>query len=87
MSPGNFKKNGQLVMQVSTPVVVPGEIGSSSMDILRQMAITGIESMADQTRMVMPLEDITGKTVEEIASEGLLALKGGHHVRANFRNG
>ncbi|CAK9199260.1 unnamed protein product [Sphagnum troendelagicum] len=80
MSPGNFKKNGQLVMQVSKPVVVPGEIGSSSMDILRQMAITGIESMADQTRMVMPLEDITGKTVEEIASEGLLALKGGHHV-------
>ncbi|CAK9199161.1 unnamed protein product [Sphagnum troendelagicum] len=81
MSPGNFKKNGQLVMQVSKPVVVPGEIGSSSMDILRQMAITGIESMADQTRMVMPLEDITGKTVEEIASEGLLALKGGHHVQ------
>ncbi|CAM6011666.1 unnamed protein product [Sphagnum balticum] len=81
MSPGNFKKNGQLVMQVSKPVVVPGEMGSSSMDILRQMAITGIEGMADQTRMVMPLEDITGKTVEEIASEGLLALKGGHHVQ------
>ncbi|CAK9259447.1 unnamed protein product [Sphagnum jensenii] len=74
MSPGNFKKNGQLVMQVSKPVVVPGEIGSSSMDILRQMAITGIESMADQTRMVMPLEDITGKTVEEIAKYGTAAM-------------
>lgn len=78
MSPVNFQatNGGKLVMQVSKPVVVPVDMGASSMDILRRMAAAGMEGMADQAMMAMPLDDITGKSVEQIASEGFAALEG-----------
>ncbi|CAM6003008.1 unnamed protein product [Sphagnum balticum] len=84
MSPSNFQASsgsGQLVMQVSKPVVIPADMGSASMDILRRMATAGMVGMADQAKLAMPLEDITGKTVEQIASEGFAALKGGDDMQ------
>lgn len=67
MSPVHFEatgESGQLVMQVSNPIVVPSKLGTASMDILQRMAAAGMKGMAAQAIMAMPLEDITGKTLD-----------------------
>ncbi|EFJ19953.1 hypothetical protein SELMODRAFT_444108 [Selaginella moellendorffii] len=69
------KNNGKLVMHVSKPVVVPADMGASAMDVLRNFAAAGSESMAAQAMEAMPLEDITGKSVEQIALEGQVCLE------------
>lgn len=74
MSPSHFRGEdlaGQLVMQVSNPVVVPSEMGATSMAILRQMAMAGMEGMGAQAMRHMPLEDLTGKGVDQLLVENL----------------
>jgi hypothetical protein len=39
------------------------------MDILRRMAMAGMDGMATQAMVAMPLEDITGKGVDQISVE------------------
>jgi hypothetical protein len=74
-------------MQVSKPLVVSSEMSSTSLDILRRMATAGMEGMAVQAMMTMPLEDITGMTVDRISSQGLAALGGNSYWQGNHRNG
>jgi len=71
MSPSHFRapEAGQLVMQVSNTVVVPSEMGATSMAILRRMAMAGMEEMGAQAMTAMPLEDITGKGVNQLSVE------------------
>lgn len=69
MSPAHFAAGGALLMQSSAPVVVPAEMGATSMDILRRMAVAGMEGMAAQAVMAMPLEDLTGKALDQIPVE------------------
>lgn len=72
MDPSNFtnaKNGGSLVMQVSSPVVVPAEMGSGIMEILQGLASVGIEKLSMQANKLMPLEDITGKTMQQVAWE------------------
>lgn len=72
MNPGlfrNAKNGGSLIMQASSPVVVPAEMGSGVMDILQGLASLGIEKLSMQANKLMPLEDITGKTIQQIAWE------------------
>lgn len=78
MNPANFQgaSNSKLVMQVSKPVVVPMDAGAGSLAILQRMAAAGMDGMTDQAMLTMPLDDITGKSVEQIASEGFAAFKG-----------
>ncbi|CAI9766591.1 unnamed protein product [Fraxinus pennsylvanica] len=79
MNPALFKnaKNvGNLVMQVSSPIVVPAEMGSGIMDILQGLASVGIEKLSIQANKLMPLEDITGKTMQQIAWEASSNLDG-----------
>lgn len=78
MNPGlfrNAKNNGSLVMQVSSPIVVPAEMGSGIMEILQRLASVGIEKLSAQASKLMPLEDITGKTMQQIAWEAAPALE------------
>eukprot|EP00850_Spirogloea_muscicola_P005732 SM000026S08981 [mRNA] locus=s26:796978:804037:- [translate_table: standard] len=76
MAPRHFDPTtGRLVMQVSKPVVVPKELGSSAMEIIHRMAGAGAETMTLQAMAAMPLEDIGGKSVQQIQAEGL-ALEG-----------
>ena len=78
MDPSHFQANkssGKLVMQISKPVVVPAEMGSEAVDILRNMASMGVENMALQAMTAMPLEDIAGRPVEHVATEGMAAAK------------
>lgn len=71
----NAKNNGSLVMQVSSPIVVPAEMGSEIMEILQRLASVGIEKLSMQASKLMPLEDITGKTMQQIAWEAAPALE------------
>lgn len=72
----NAKSAGDLIMQVSSPVVVPAEMGSGVMDILQHLASVGIEKLSMQANKLMPLEDITGKTMQQVAWEAVPALEG-----------
>lgn len=80
MDPGHFRTGQRLVMHVSKPVVVPTEMGDNSVEILQRMAGMGTASMAAQAMKCMPLDDITGKTVGQIAFEGMASVitKHGH---------
>ncbi|XP_031488011.1 protein PLASTID MOVEMENT IMPAIRED 1-RELATED 1 [Nymphaea colorata] len=72
MNPALFKSaknNGSLIMQVSSPVVVPAEMGSGIMEILHGLASVGIEKLTVQAKKLMPLEDITGKSILQVAHE------------------
>ncbi|KDP33880.1 hypothetical protein JCGZ_07451 [Jatropha curcas] len=72
----NAKSGGNLIMQVSSPVVVPAEMGSGVTDILQQLASVGIEKLSMQANKLMPLEDITGKTMQQVAWESVASLEG-----------
>ncbi|KAF6152334.1 hypothetical protein GIB67_007972 [Kingdonia uniflora] len=77
MSPSLFKdakNSGNLIMQVSSPVVVPAEMGSGIMEILQGLASMGIEKLSMQAKKLMPLEDITGKTMQQVAWEAVPTL-------------
>ncbi|GLU10089.1 hypothetical protein SLE2022_269140 [Rubroshorea leprosula] len=79
MNPSIFKNNksgGSLIMQASNPVVVPAEMGSGVMEILQQLASLGIEKLSMQANKLMPLEDITGKTMQQVAWEAAPTLEG-----------
>lgn len=72
----NAKSGGNLIMQVSTPVVVPAEMGSGIMEILQRLASVGLEKLSMQANKLMPLEDITGKTMQQVAWESISTLEG-----------
>lgn len=72
----NTKASGSLIMQVSNPVVVPAEMGSGIMEVLQCLASVGIEKLSMQAKELMPLEDITGKTMQQVAWEAMPALEG-----------
>lgn len=72
MSPSifkNVKSSGSLIMQASSPVVVPAEMGYDVMEILQSLASVGMEKLSMQANKLMPLEDITGKTMNQLAME------------------
>lgn len=71
MNPAHFRSGGRLVMHVSKPVVLPAEMGDTAIEILQKMAGLGTTNMTSQAIDCMPLDNITGKTVEQIAFEGM----------------
>ncbi|KAI3754161.1 hypothetical protein L1987_53939 [Smallanthus sonchifolius] len=71
----NAKNGGNLIMQVSSPVVVPAEMGSGIMDVLQCLASIGIEKLSVQANKLMPLEDISGKKIQQIAWESAPSLE------------
>ncbi|XP_031395186.1 protein PLASTID MOVEMENT IMPAIRED 1-RELATED 1 [Punica granatum] len=79
MNPSLFrgaKSGGSLIMQASSPVVVPAEMGSEIMEILQHLASVGIEKLSMQANRLMPLDDITGMTMQQVAMEALPSLEG-----------
>ncbi|CAL4961729.1 unnamed protein product [Urochloa decumbens] len=71
----NAKNNCSLVMQASSPIVLPAEMGSGIMDILHGLASVGIEKLSMQANKLMPLEDVNGKMMQQIAWESALPLE------------
>ncbi|KAL8040269.1 hypothetical protein ABFX02_10G087300 [Erythranthe guttata] len=72
----NSKNGGSVIMQVSNPVVVPAEMGSGVMNVLRCLASVGIEKLSMQANKLMPLEDITGKPIQQFTRDSALSLEG-----------
>ncbi|CAN4099427.1 unnamed protein product [Withania somnifera] len=72
----NAKSGGCMIMQVSSSVVVPAEMGSGIMDILHHLTSVGIEKLSIQANKLMPLEDITGQTMQHIGWETASSLAG-----------
>lgn len=72
MNPSLFSnaKNGEnLIMQVSSSIVLPPAMGSNAREILQRWALIGAAKMSMQANELMPLEDITGKTLQHVAWE------------------
>ncbi|XP_011101027.1 protein PLASTID MOVEMENT IMPAIRED 1-RELATED 1 isoform X1 [Sesamum indicum] len=72
MNPLHFRNanNGaRLIVQVSAPVVLPSAMGFTVMEILQCWASGGVEKMCIQANELMPLEDVTGKTMQQVLSE------------------
>ncbi|KAL9325853.1 hypothetical protein ACSQ67_006498 [Phaseolus vulgaris] len=78
----NSRTGGALIMQVSHPIVVPAEMGSGIMEILQYLASVGIEKLSKQANKLMPLEDITGKTMQQLSREVL----GGTHRQLHLQH-
>lgn len=89
MNPAHFRSGGRLVMHVSKPVVLPAEMGDTAVEILQKMAGMGTTNMTSQAMDCMPLDNITGKTVEQISFEGMASAitKSGYpEQNANLKN-
>ncbi|XVF89045.1 hypothetical protein PTKIN_Ptkin19aG0099700 [Pterospermum kingtungense] len=67
----NCKNVGHLVMHVSRAAVFPAGLGTDIMEILQNLASLGMGNMSLQLNKLMPLEDITGKTLQQISMEAL----------------
>ncbi|PON95977.1 EEIG1/EHBP1 N-terminal domain containing protein [Trema orientale] len=70
MNPLLFRKaknSGSLIIQVSNPVVLPAKMGCDVMKILQHLALVGVDKLYLQINRLMPLEDITGKTIKQVA--------------------
>lgn len=63
------KNGGKLILQVSKPVVLPVVMGSTVMEILQCWATGGAQKMSVQLKELMPLEDMTGKTMQQVITE------------------
>ncbi|KAK4804812.1 hypothetical protein SAY86_004629 [Trapa natans] len=89
MNPSLFKgakSGGSLIMQASSPIVVPAEMGSEITEILQGLASVGIEKLSVQANRLMPLVDITGKTMEQVTMEALPSIESvdGSHKQNDF---
>lgn len=70
MSPSlfrNAKNDGSLIIQVSNPVVLPAKMGNDVIEILQNLALVGAEKLYLQINELIPIEDITGKTIKQVA--------------------
>ncbi|XP_073304711.1 protein PLASTID MOVEMENT IMPAIRED 1-RELATED 1-like isoform X1 [Primulina huaijiensis] len=65
----NAYNGARLIVQVSAPVVFPKAMGLTVMELLQCWASVGVEKMSIQADKLMPLEDITGKTVQQVMPE------------------
>ncbi|KAL0447366.1 UNVERIFIED_CONTAM: protein PLASTID MOVEMENT IMPAIRED 1-RELATED 1 [Sesamum latifolium] len=65
----NANNGARLIVQVSAPVVLPSAMGFTVMEILQCWASGGVEKMCIQANELMPLEDVTGKTMQQVLSE------------------
>lgn len=72
MSPLLFKNanNGaRLIVQVSAPVVLPSTMGPTIIEMLQLWASVGVDKMCIQANELMPLEDVMGKTIQQVLAD------------------
>jgi hypothetical protein len=72
---------------VSKPVIVPEGLGSSALEIIQHMASIGGDDLAEQAKLLMPLDEISGKSIEQMYSEGLLSLEGSEKMQKRLAAG
>ncbi|OMO54357.1 hypothetical protein COLO4_36509 [Corchorus olitorius] len=65
------KDTPKLAMQISKPMVVPSDKSMSGFELFQKMAALGLDKLSTQILSTMPLDEIMGKTAEQIAFEGI----------------
>ncbi|XP_050127918.1 protein PLASTID MOVEMENT IMPAIRED 1-RELATED 1-like isoform X2 [Malus sylvestris] len=68
----NAKNGGNLVIQISNPVVLPAIMGYDVIEIMQHLALVG-DTLHEWVNKLMPLEDITGKTIQQVTWEAAAA--------------
>lgn len=67
----NARNCGSLIMQTSKTLVLPTELGSDIMEILQSLASFGGQRLSKKLHSLMPLEDLSGKIMQQLAREAL----------------
>ncbi|XVE75561.1 hypothetical protein DITRI_Ditri12bG0103400 [Diplodiscus trichospermus] len=65
------KDTPKLAMQMSISMVLPSDGSSSGFELFQKMAAVGLEKLSSQILSSMPLDELMGKTAEQIAFEGI----------------
>ncbi|XP_016476269.1 protein PLASTID MOVEMENT IMPAIRED 1-like [Nicotiana tabacum] len=66
------KDTPKLAMQISKPFVFPSILSSmNGFEIFQRMAAIGMEEFTSKILSMMPMEELVGKTAEQIAFEGI----------------
>ncbi|XVF56203.1 hypothetical protein PTKIN_Ptkin06aG0099400 [Pterospermum kingtungense] len=65
------KDTPKLAMQMSKPMVLPSDKTLSGFELFQKMAAAGLEKLSSKILSLIPLDEIAGKTAEQIAFEGI----------------
>ncbi|OWM81161.1 protein PLASTID MOVEMENT IMPAIRED 1 [Punica granatum] len=65
------KDTPKLAMQISKPLVVPSTDSASGFELFQRLAAIGIDELSSQFFSLMPIDELMGKTAEQIAFEGI----------------
>lgn len=63
------KDTPKLAMQMSKPLVI--QSNKTGFEVFQKMAAIGLEELASEMLSLMPMDELVGKTAEQIAFEGL----------------
>lgn len=65
-----IRKDGpKLAMQISKPMVI--QSNKTGFEIFQKMAAMGVQEMTSEIMSLMPIDELVGKTAEQIAFEGI----------------
>lgn len=65
------KDTPKLAMQISKPIIIPTHKSMSGFELFQKMAAIGFEELSSQILSLMPMDELIGKTAEQIAFEGI----------------
>ncbi|KAA8537377.1 hypothetical protein F0562_026936 [Nyssa sinensis] len=65
------KDTPKLAMQISKPLLLPSNKSMSGFELFQRMAATGLEELGSEIFSLMPIDELMGKTAEQIAFEGI----------------
>lgn len=61
----------KLAMQISKPLILPFEKSASGIEVFQKMAAIGVEELISEVVLATGMDDLVGKTAEQIAFEGI----------------
>lgn len=64
------KDTPKLAMQISKPVILPSK-ATNGFELFQRMAAIGLEELGSEILSLMPMDELQGKTAEQIAFEGI----------------
>ncbi|KAI6690677.1 hypothetical protein NL676_027505 [Syzygium grande] len=67
------KDTPKLAMQMSKPLVLELQNSASGFELFQRMAATSTDELSSQFMSLMPMDELIGKTAEQIAFEGIAA--------------
>ncbi|KAF8405586.1 hypothetical protein HHK36_010493 [Tetracentron sinense] len=65
------KETPKLAMQLSRSMILPSQKSMSGFEIFQRMAAIGFEELSSEILSSMPMDELIGKTAEQIAFEGI----------------